>query len=86
MPRVYITQDKGYDFGPAKVYGELVVLFEGQVDEFFNVLVGNTLPNSIVFSLVMENYGHVNLLLYDAKNSSYVPRLLARHHVDNGRR
>jgi hypothetical protein len=102
MPKVYCCQNKGYDFSPAKVYGEIIVLFDGEVPEFFNVtalthiiktkladmqkedyliLVGNVLPSAIATSIAMENFGMVNILLFDAKNLTYVPRLLARHHL-----
>lgn len=106
MPKVYVVQNKGYDLRPAEVYGPITVLFDGPVDEFFNVtglthiikrrlegyqkedylvLVGNVLANSIAMTCVMQNMNFVNLLLFDAKTSTYVPRLLAQHHTDMGR-
>ena len=45
------------------------------------VLVGNVLANSIVMTVWMQRFGYVNLLLFDARTSTYVPRLLAAHHV-----
>lgn len=106
MSKVWVVQNKGYDFSTAKTFGEVEILFDGVVSEFFNVtglthiiktkladyqkddyliLVGNVLANSIALTIVMQNLGCVNLLLFDAKTSTYVPRLLARHHTDQWR-
>jgi hypothetical protein len=54
---------------------------ESATKDDYLILVGNVLANSITMTIWMQRFGYVNLLLFDAKTSTYVPRLLATHHM-----
>jgi hypothetical protein len=103
--KVYVVHQRDFDLSKAKTYGELVVMFEGSIDNIFNlthlaylvksklkdmhsndylVLSGNMVLNVLAVATALQNFGLVNVLLYDIKRAEYVPRLLAKHHLDMG--
>ena len=59
-------------------------LREAMVDiseDDYLLLGGNVIPNSVAVAIVLSKYPTVNLLIYSMKDKEYVPRTVARHHV-----
>jgi len=55
-------------------------LVEAQSSDYL-VMAGNLVLTIIVFGILYERFGFVNILLYDIRNNTYVPRVIPRHQL-----
>jgi hypothetical protein len=48
------------------------------------LVVGNMILVLLTFGVLLEKFGYVNVLLYDVRKMTYVPRVVAKHHLTMG--
>lgn len=106
MQKVYIVNDKNYDLTAAGKFGEVHLIYPGNVSDIFMVskhvyfikhrlkdmdssdylaVTGNMILCMLAFAVIMEKFGFVNVLLFNVRDLSYTPRVVARHQIQEGK-
>lgn len=80
-----------YENGPVNYHNpgamahHLKIKLKDAISSDYLICSGNVLLNIIAFSILYEQHGLVNLLLYDIRTSTYTPRVLFRHQLEGGK-
>lgn len=101
-PKVFVVSNKDYNLDPAKIYGDVTILYDEQPRDVFMTsrhafilkqrlaqsgssdflaIAGNMILLCLAFGILMERHGFVNLLLFDLRTMTYVPRVVAKHQI-----
>jgi hypothetical protein len=60
-------------------------LLKDAVSSDYLMVGGNALLLLLVFGILYERFGFVNVLLYDMKNNEYHPRVIPRHQLQTNK-
>ena len=73
---VYLTEGSTNIFNTNKLISEIKDKLDVVREDDFLLVSGHSIVNIIASSLILFQYGLVNVLIYDAKTQDYVPQTI----------